>query len=430
MRARDSRDRRYPERLAGSYIVSIILHVLGALLLFAIASSSSQEGATESAIGGDVVTISQSAPVQPVTQPSSQPPVPHAAVAPVPRHAPAERRPAQRALQQRPELSKIVPHASPLPKPIPQSTAQPNPQPTQAVIEPSPAANIPAVPISVPTAAAVAVTIKVPPTAAPSPAPTAAPTARPSAKPQPTAAPTTSPKPQVAAVRATSAPATPAPQPHASLAPAKTAGVPSPSPTQGASLEKTTGLSPRPGPKSQNSPGPHAGGEGNSKSRPRPITVPPSPAPTARPASKKQQAVGNELSKLLESLPTGSVDIHQHHYAPGAGAISTEMDPTPPPSVLAETKYIYETTGGSEARTKMWVTRVYQAGPLTMCSGWMVRWPHPPTMGSSGANGSQISIGGRSRGVTMPGNAGQLPIVEPNMTFVCNGSRLTPFTPP
>lgn len=106
------------------------------------------------------------------------------------------------------------------------------------------------------------------------------------------------------------------------------------------------------------------------------------------------------------------------------------MDPTPPPSVVAQTKYLYETSGGSEARTKMWVTRVYKVGPLTMCGGWMVRWPRPPTMGSSGANGSQISIGGRSRGVTAPGNAGQLPIVEPDVTYVCNGSRLTPFTPP
>lgn len=428
MRARDSRDRRYPERLAGSYIVSIILHVLAALLLFAVASSSSQEGATQSAIGGDVVTISQSAPVQPVAQPSAQPPVPHAAIAPVPRHAPVARRPAQLAPQQRPELSKIVPHASPLPKPVPQNTARPNPQPTQPVIEPSPAANIPAVPVSVPTAVAVAVTIKAPPTAEPSPAPTAAPTARPSAKPQPAAAPSALPKPQQVAVRATSAPASPAPQPHASLAPAKAPGVPSPSPTEGASLEKTTGISPRPGPKGQSSPGPRAGSEGKAHSPPRPITIPPSPAP--RSESKKQRAVGNELSRLLQSLPTGTVDIHQHRYAPGAGAIGTDMDPTPPPSVVAQTKYLYETSGGSEARTKMWVTRVYKVGPLTMCGGWMVRWPRPPTMGSSGANGSQISIGGRSRGVTAPGNAGQLPIVEPDVTYVCNGSRLTPFTPP
>ncbi len=431
MRARDSRDRRYPGRLAGSYIVSIILHVLGALLLFAIASRSSQEGATQSATGGDVVTISQSAPVQLVARPSAQPPVPHAAIAPVPRHAPAARQAAQRAPQQHPELSKIVPHASPLPKPVPQRTARPNPQPTQAVIEPSPAANIPAVPVSVPTAAAVAVTIKVPPTVAPSPAPTVAPTARPTAKPQPSAAPTTRPKPQEVAVAATAAPASQAPEPHASLAPAKVAGVPSPSPTQGATLEKTAGISPSPGPKGQSSPGPHAGNTGKTKSAPRPITLQPAPASSPRPTSKKQQAIGNELSKLLETLPTGGVDVHQHRYAPGASGIDTNMDPTPPPSVVAQTKFLYETNGGTESRTKMWVTSVRKAGPLTMCTGWLVRWPIAPTMGSSGANGMQISIGGgRGRGVTAPGNAGQLPIVESDVTYVCNARHLTSFTPP
>jgi hypothetical protein len=431
MRARDSRDRRYPERLAGSYIISIILHVLGALLLFAIASSSSQEGATESAIGGDVVSISQRAPVQPVAQPSAQPPIPHAPIAPVPRHAPVARQPSQRAPQRQPELSKIVPHASPLPKPIPQSTAQPNPQPTQAVIEPSPAANIPAVPISVPTAAAVAVSIKVPPTAAPSPAPTSAPTAQPTAKPQPSAAPTTAPKRQEVAARATSAPASPAPQPHASLAPAKAAGVPSPSPTQGATIQKTSGISPSPGPKHAASPGPHPGNGGKTSNAPRPITVPPSPAPRKRAESKQQRAVGKELGKLLETLPTGPVDIHQHRYAPGASSISTQMDPTPPPSVLAQTKFLYQTTGGAQARTKMWVTGIRKVGPLTMCTGWLVRWPNAPTMGSSGANGSQISIfGGPAHGVTAPGNAGQLPIIEANVTYVCSTRHLTPFTPP
>lgn len=431
MRARDPRDRRYPERLTASYVVSVILHVLGALLFFAIVSSSSQEGATESTVGGEVVTIAQRAPVQPVAKPSAQPPVPHAAVAPVVRHAPMQRKPAQRAPQRRPELSKIVPHASPLPKPVPQSTEQPNPQPTQAVIEPSPAPDIPAVPISVPTAAVVAVTIKVPPTAVPSPAPTAAPTARPTAKPQPSAAPTAVPKPQEVAVRATAAPASPAPEPRASLAPAKAAGVPSPSPTQGAPLEKTRGISPSPGPKSESSPGPHAGGEGAKPAPQRPITVAPSPAPTARPQSKKQQAVGNELSKLLLTLPTGPADVHQHVYSPGAAGLDVQTEPTPPPSVLARTQYIYETAGNSEEHTKMWVTGVRQVGPVTMCTGWLVRWPRPPTMGSNGANGTQISIGGGggARGVVAPGNAGQLPIVESNVTFVCSKRHLRPFTP-
>jgi hypothetical protein len=446
---RDPRDRRFPERLAGSYIASILLHILGALLLFALASSSSEEGATESAVGGQIVTMEHAvAQVKPVAQPSAQPPVPHASIAPVPRRAPVPVPAAQRQPQNRPELSKIVAKASPLPKPVPQSSLPPNPQPTQPVVEPSPAPQIPAVPVNVATAAAVAISIKTPPTAVPSPAVTSAPTARPSAKPQPSAVPTHTPatpapavaasavpKPAAAVARATAAPATPAPPgPAASVAPAKVAGVPSPSPTKGSAVANTVGTAPSPGPKGLSSPGPRPGNAGITKGPQRPIAVRPSPAPS-RPAAgsggQKQTAINNELNNLRNLLPSGPTNVVSRGFSNGYNSIGTQMDPTPPPDVLAQTKYLYETSGGAEARTKMWVTSLRREGPVTICSGWLVRWPVPPTVGGSGGDRSSVTVlGGHSRGVLAVGNTGGFPIIEAHATYVCGGRALRPFTPP
>ncbi len=52
------------------------------------------------------------------------------------------------------------------------------------------------------------------------------------------------------------------------------------------------------------------------------------------------------------------------------------LEPTPPPEVLAQTKYIYKSRGGSsEGQVVMWVTSTHKAGPTTMCTGWLVRYP-------------------------------------------------------
>src|SRR5665213_2082515 len=121
MRERDPRDRHYPERLTASYILSLVLHALAALLMFSIASSSSQEGATQDVAGGEVVTFSKIVTRAQPAVASPQPPVPAAPkIAPL-RHAPAAL-PATQPLPPRPrELSVIATNAPPLPKPLPQA---------------------------------------------------------------------------------------------------------------------------------------------------------------------------------------------------------------------------------------------------------------------------------------------------------------------
>mgnify|MGYP007135465608 CR=1 FL=1 len=90
-------------------------------------------------------------------------------------------------------------------------------------------------------------------------------------------------------------------------------------------------------------------------------------------------------------------------------------EPTPPPKILALVKFTYtENVGGQkwkiwpmgpapeERYVKMYVTSVRHAGPVTLCTGWVIRTP-------------------------IAGNT--LWIVEPDETFACNG-HLEPFTPP
>ncbi len=436
MRARDSRDRRYPERLTVSYVISVIGHVLAALLLFSIASSSSQEGASQSIRGGEIVTLEHRAvaQAQPAPAPTAVPPIPHAPViAPIPKHAPAPQTAAQRQPRNLHELAKQTPNATPNPKPVPQSSKAPNPQPTDPVYEPKPEQGIPAVPISVPTAQVVAVTIKIPPTTAPSPAPSAAPTTAPTAKPQPSTAPTRAPatpaptstaaaiKP-AAIARQTAAPSSPAPPgPLASVAPAKTAGVPSPGPTTGPAQANSQGTSPTPGPKGTGAPGPHAGASANSHPGPAaPITVTPTSAPSSSGnGSHGTNALSNKLRGLL--LPSGQgTPPKQAHIAPGFGAISTQMVPTPPPDVVARTQFIFSSDPATEGlrifhipisigppmaeRVEMWVTSSEKRGPVTICHGWLVRFPTP-----------------------VRGSRALAPIVEPDATFICNGRDLTPY---
>lgn len=428
MRDRDPRDRKYPERLSLSYVVSCIIHALLALLLFSIASSSSNEGASESIQGGEIVTVEHTAvAAQPAPAPSTVPPVPHAPVIAPLRHAPAPQNAAQRQPQNVHELAKVVPNASPNPKPIPQSSTQPNPQPTQQVFEPKPQQAIPAVPLSVPTSQAIAVTIKVPPTAVPSPAPTAAPTNAPTAKPQPSAPPTTSPatpapastaaaiKPATLA-RATAAPTKPAPPgPIASVAPAKTAGVPSPGPTTGPAQANSKGTSPTPGPKGTGAPGPQTGSKASSHPGPaRPVTVQPTAAPASPPPGGG--SAGNALSAKLRALllPSGpGVPPKQSHIAPGVGDLPTDLEPTPPPEVVAKTIYIYESgTNTTERKTKMWVTSMRKEGPLTICTGWLVREPLVAPLNAAG---------GRQHAPA--------PIIQENATFICPAHFLRPFKP-
>lgn len=103
--------------------------------------------------------------------------------------------------------------------------------------------------------------------------------------------------------------------------------------------------------------------------------------------------------------------------------------PTPPPDVVALTKFIFEERhSGNEARIKMWVTNVRHVGTLTYCDGWLLRFPQsppatatfvqPPGTHIPPANGTQI--GG------VPG--GELPpIVEAGVSTLCSERALVPF---
>jgi hypothetical protein len=462
---RDSRDRRYPERLTASFFASLLIHALLAALLFSVLASSSQEGATESVAGGEVVTITRTSPVVVANQPAAvraAPPIPHVPVISPVQHAPLAQPQAQRLPVNRHELAKIAPTAPPNPRPIPQQSPQPNPQPTQNIFETRPSNELPAAPVNIPTVAPIAVSIKTPPTAAPSPAATSAPSARPSPKPP---APVVRPSARVATpapalpqasptaaavARATAAPsASAAPVTRASAAPAQRSGVPNPSPTStAAAVARTPGTAPSPGPSGGASPGPKPGAAQKSQlSAARPIEVRPTPVPAARvtPAPKSKSAP-NINAKLRALLPNNPVNPTSKSYTP-TYSLRGRLEPTPPPDVLAKTKYIYEVHGtGNELRVKMWVIAARKEGPATVCTGWLVRYPEPEHGGYSEvagpsnvqnnypagpANGTQITIGGGggSHEPLSPFAAGITPIVDGMLSQPCDGRLLAPFAP-
>ena len=146
---RDPKDRRYPERLAGSFLASLIFHALLALLLFSVLVSSSEQGATESVQGGEVITVERTSPLAVTNQPATThaaPPAPHVRVIAPLHHAPLAQPEAQRQPVNRHELAVVAPTAPPNPRPVPQQTPQPNPQPTENIFETQPSNEIPAAP--------------------------------------------------------------------------------------------------------------------------------------------------------------------------------------------------------------------------------------------------------------------------------------------
>jgi hypothetical protein len=439
---RDPRDRRYRERLAASTLASILLHALLALLLVSIISSSSQEGATENVEGGSIVTLERRSPAVVANQAAATRavlPIAHVPrIAPV-AHAPNSQVQAQRLPQNRHELAREAPTAPPNPRPLPQQSAQPNPQPTQNVYEVQPRPEAPAAPISVPTVAPVAVALKVAASTAPSPVPSAvatpvrspkppAPTAAPVRKPSPAPVTSVAPSAAPAAVRATAVPsASPAPAVRASLSPAPRSGVPSPSATAVAASATTRGVAASPGPKGVGSPGPRPGAGAKTQSAPeRPIELRPTPSPAPR-ASKTPPAAPNINAKLRSLLPNNPVNPTSKQYSPSI-SLHGSLRPTPPPAVLAQTKYLYRSTGSTDALVEMWVTSIRKAGPTTICTGWLVRYPLNATAPHAGdyapANGTQISVGGgRGTPGTLP------PIVDGIVTQPCEGHLLVPFVP-
>jgi hypothetical protein len=433
LRGRYQHDRRYPERLAGSYLASLLVHALLAVLVVAVATSSSQEGASESISGGSLVTLESRAPVVAQAAPVQvAAPAPHAPrIAPV-AHPPQVQPARQPVPPLRHELTKIAPTAPAQASPLPQATVQPNPQPTQAAFEPRPSTELPAVPTSMPTAIAVAVTVKTPPTVAPSPVPTAAPTVRPTERPPaPTAPPTAKPQapaPVVTTAKPSASPATVIPS---AAPPAAKQGVPSPSPTQVAAVATPHGIAPSPGPKGLGSPGPRAGNAGNKPGPQRPIAVAasPTPAPTHSPSSGTGKKSYDLNAKLRALLPNNPVTPQVYTYHP-AVTLNASMDPTPPPEIVAMTKYIYTERGsGGDALVKMWVTSIRREGPTLICEGWLVRYPSSSqpvqqvgTVAHPIGGGIEVGIGGN------PGGRGA-PIVDAHASASCLQRGLVPFGP-
>jgi hypothetical protein len=441
---RDSRDPRYRERLAAGTIASIVLHALLALLLVSVIASSSQEGATENVEGGTIVTVEQRVPAVATNRKevaAAVPVPPHVTrVAPL-QHAPVSQPQTQRLPQNRHELAKQSPKAPANPRPVPQQHIQPQPQPTENVYEVQPQPAVPAAPVAVETVGPIAVSVRQP-TAAPSPVPSARPVPSRSPRPaSPTAAPSAHPSPAptqratavptaAAIARATARPqASPAPAPalRSSPSPAPRSGVPSPGPSAPAAVARTTGTAPSAGPKGVGSPGPHEGVGTKTLSAPRrPVEIAPTPSPAPEPKPQKTRPPAPDInSRLRALLPNGPVHPETKQYSPQI-SLRGSLRPTPPPDVLAATKYLYRSTGGSEGLVEMWVTSVRKAGLTSMCTGWLVRYPLNATAYHPGdfapPNGSQIAVGGAAHPGSLP------PIVEGITTAACEGRLLVPYS--
>ncbi|MDQ2680942.1 MAG: hypothetical protein M3Y21_07975 [Candidatus Eremiobacteraeota bacterium] len=434
---RDPTDKNRQQRMTGSYLLSLSIHAIAIALLFSVTTSSSEQASSDAIAGGEVVTVSRQAlphPRAPAVR-RAAPPIPHA-----PRVAPPQNKPqaaAQRLTRSLHELAKLVPKAPPNGYPIPIAPQPPVPQATQAPLaSPNPA--LPALPISVPKAVAVAVAIKVPSTTAPSPLPSAAPSAKPSAAPPRPSSPPVKEQPTTAPVlaKATAKVATPAAVVRATSAPQPKAGVPSPGPTTGPAPSHQAGTLPNPGPKAVGKPGPKSESPVNKPARPaKPISVPATPTPSPRPppihrATEKSTRAGADLNARLKALiPNNPVHVTQKVYAPGYAAVPTNAYPTPPPEIVARTRFIMDLHKRNESAVMMWVTGVSKRGPLTICSGWLYRVPlkapgYLPSRSDATFNPNAPRYPGPQ------GEAGFKAIVEPDASYICSPRDLKAFTPP
>jgi hypothetical protein len=165
-------------------------------------------------------------------------------------------------------------------------------------------------------------------------------------------------------------------------------------------------------------------------------------------AAPKSKAAPNINAKLRSLLPNNPVNPTSKSYAP-TYSLRGRLEPTPPPEVLAKTKYLYQVRGtGNEALVRMWVIAARKAGPTTICTGWLVRYPEPIRGGYADAagpdssivhsdlhgapsNGTQVSIGsgGAVEEPAGPFAAGIAPIVDGMVSQPCDGRLLTPFKP-
>lgn len=134
-------------------------------------------------------------------------------------------------------------------------------------------------------------------------------------------------------------------------------------------------------------------------------------------------------------LPHGPVTPHMGHYV-GSLSLSGRLEPTPPPAVLARTRFLYQGPGGGgDGTLKMWVTSVRRRGLVLICTGWILHFPQTigqgiltaPNVPVGPVNG--IQIGGPHQ-VPSGFAAGMAPIVVGIGSTECTQRSLTPFVPP
>jgi hypothetical protein len=115
-------------------------------------------------------------------------------------------------------------------------------------------------------------------------------------------------------------------------------------------------------------------------------------------------------------------------------AVNTSMEPTPPPEIVAMTKFTYQEKGaGSDALVKMWVTGTHREGPALICDGWLVRYPQTSQPAQMAGTMAHPVSGGIVIGTSVGGSAaGGLgpPIVEAQAHVSCTQRGLVPFTRP
>lgn len=200
--------------------------------------------------------------------------------------------------------------------------------------------------------------------------------------------------------------ATPGSPTHVAIA------IPKPAATAG------QGTAPAPGPKPVASAGPKgiAPVHGPQVARPvQALPATPPPAASAGRPSKRAQKLNQRLQSLIPTpAPTVSPEGPKHYSFLNV-KVTPEPEPTPPPGVIAATKFLYVENVGQqkwkqswlgtapeERYVKMYVTGVKRIGFINWCTGWVLRSPEA----------------GASKW-----------IIEPNESLICSG-HLDPFTPP
>ena len=129
-------------------------------------------------------------------------------------------------------------------------------------------------------------------------------------------------------------------------------------------------------------------------------------------------------------LPHNDVNPHEYSQSFHPG-LRGSMEPTPPPEVVAVTKFMFQEKGaGSDALDKMWVTSTHREGPALICDGWMLRYPPASqpapkvgTMTHPVSGGIAIQVGTANVGLGPP-------IVEASAHVSCTERALVPFAPP